>query len=208
MEESQLLRLHDAIRLHHQLVCQLSVALLLEPPLYHRPQLLRLLRCVQHGGRGEAQGHIGHRRLPEHLRGGGEVKDVVDDLVGQTEVVPELLRRQRDVRVDAVAAEDGARLARVADERRGFVVALPQVVRHLESVLRCTLYLHDLALHERVESRRHDLHHIHTLELGEEHRRPRQEVVTRQHCHFVAVHFVDRLATSPRVGLVEHIIVN
>mmetsp|Transcript_8830 Transcript_8830/g.33338 ORF Transcript_8830/g.33338 Transcript_8830/m.33338 type:complete len:229 (-) Transcript_8830:217-903(-) len=121
--------------------------------------------------------------------------------------------------------------AAVRHERRGLVVVLPHVElqgtqRHgpLGPVLgRRRLgarfltdaplaqagrrpHLHDLSLHQMLDHRREQLHGLQVAEAGQRDGGPRQQEVAGQDGHLVAEHPIDRRRASPRVRLVDHVV--
>mmetsp|Transcript_2470 Transcript_2470/g.9008 ORF Transcript_2470/g.9008 Transcript_2470/m.9008 type:complete len:218 (-) Transcript_2470:554-1207(-) len=70
------------------------------------------------------------------------------------------------------------------------------------------LDLHDLARDERVQRARHHLDDFRVLQLGEQHRRAREEVVAGEDGDLVGVHFVDGVASPTRIRVVQDVVMD
>mmetsp|Transcript_10047 Transcript_10047/g.25014 ORF Transcript_10047/g.25014 Transcript_10047/m.25014 type:complete len:368 (+) Transcript_10047:451-1554(+) len=208
MEGGELLGLLQTVALHDELVRRRHVALLGELALDQLAQVGLVRDAVQHGRRGEAQGHVLQPGLAQRVGGLGEVEQVVDDLEGEAEVVAELLGGDDHVAVERVVAQQGGRLARVGHERGGLAVRLGQVVLKREALLLARLELHELALHQRLEGLGHLAHHLRAPQLGERHRGAREEEVAREHRRLVGVLLVHGEAAAAGVGRVQDVVVN
>ncbi len=116
-------------------------------------------------------------------------------------------RLQRGDDVLRLVVEHAGRLAREADERGGLAVRLREVVVELEELVRQRLHLHQLALHHLLDDRRQQLHHPHVAQPRQQHRRAREEEVSREDGDLVAVDAVGGARAAARVGEVDHVVV-
>jgi hypothetical protein len=69
------------------------------------------------------------------------------------------------------------------------------------------LHLHDLALDEVLDRRRHELDGLEAAQPCEVDRRPREQEIARENGKLVAKDLVHRRHATPRVGLVDHVVV-
>mmetsp|Transcript_26424 Transcript_26424/g.71376 ORF Transcript_26424/g.71376 Transcript_26424/m.71376 type:complete len:448 (-) Transcript_26424:313-1656(-) len=191
-----------------ELVRCLQVSALLELALDQARELRELVGRVQDRRGGEPEGHVLQFGLAERVRTPREVKHVIHDLERETEVVTVVVSRACHVTVERVPSQERGALARVGDERRGLVERFLDVELHLHALLRRGLDLHDLTLHQGLEGASHCLNYVNVTQTCHHQGSAREQVVTGEHSHRVGVGLVHCRAATPRVRLVEHVVMD
>lgn len=87
VELCKLIRSLHTIRSQHLTVGGVHIARLLEPALDDRAQLGYGLCGIEDGGSSQTQGDVGHGRFTQRLRSAGEIQNVINYLIGETQVV-------------------------------------------------------------------------------------------------------------------------
>ena len=201
----QRLRPLDPVAPPNQVIRELHVPDVLEPPLDQRRQRRVLLRREQHRRRRDPLLQIPQRGLTQHAAAAHKVQNVVLELKRQPEVPAVVVRMARRLRV--VPAEEHDGLGAVGDEGRRLEVRLLKVMIERHEPLGLGGHLHHLAGHQVLQYPRQQLNHLRVAQRRERDGRAREQEIASEDRQLVPNLQVQRPQAAARRSAVQHVVV-